>query len=154
MEKLAEIDFLLSGFVRGQLTVALMLMGLYTIGLTLVGTPSSVLLGLLSGAANIVPFRGFVVGFLPSLLLTYLQFYDWQHLSGVVIVFGVVQILAGNVITPRIVGRQLGLHPVVVLLAVLVGGQLFGFRGILLALPTTAVIKVFWRDVVAFYRDL
>lgn len=154
MGKLTEIDSLLSGFVRGQLLVALILMALYTIGLSLVGTPSSLLLGLLAGAASMVPFMGLVVGFLPSLLLTFLQYHDWQHLVGVVAVFAVVQALEGNLITPKIVGERLGLHPVVVLLAVLVGGELFGFLGILLAVPATAVVKVFWRDVLAFYRGL
>jgi predicted PurR-regulated permease PerM len=154
MSKIAEIDTLLSGFVRGQLLVALTLMVLYTIGLALVGTPSSILLGLLAGAASMVPFMGLVVGFFPSLLLTYLQYHDWQHLVGVAAVFIVVQALEGNFITPKIVGERLGLHPVVVLLAVLVGGDLFGFLGILLAVPATAVIKVFWRDVLAFYRAL
>jgi predicted PurR-regulated permease PerM len=154
MDKLAEIDRLLSGFVRGQLLVALILMGLYTIGLTLVGTPSSVLFGILSGVANIVPFMGLVVGFLPTLILTFLRYHDWQHPLGVVAVFAVVQVIEGNIVSPKIVGERLGLHPVVVILAVLVGGQLFGFLGILLAVPTTAVIKVFWRDVLAFYRAL
>jgi predicted PurR-regulated permease PerM len=154
MEKLGEIDSLLSGFIRGQLLVALILMGLYSIGLTIVGTPSSVLFGILSGAANIVPFMGLIVGFLPTVILTFLRYHDWQHPAGVVAVFAVVQIIEGNVVSPKIVGERLGLHPVVVILAVLVGGQLFGFLGILLAVPATAVIKVFWRDVLAFYRAL
>jgi predicted PurR-regulated permease PerM len=134
--------------------VALIMMVLYTIGLTLVGSPSSVLLGILTGAANVIPFMGIVVGFIPSLVLTFLRFHDWQHLVGVVAVFGIVQIIEGNFITPKIVGDRLGLHPVIVLLAVLVGGDLFGFLGILLAVPGTAVIKVFWRDVLDFYRAL
>lgn len=154
MAKLAEIDTLLSGFVRGQLIVALILMVLYSIGLSLVGTPSSVLLGILTGAASIVPFMGLVVGFIPSLALTFLRFHDWQHPVGVVAVFGVIALLEGNVITPKIVGGRLGLHPVVILLAVLVGGHLFGFLGILLAVPVVAVLKVFWREVVDFYRTL
>jgi predicted PurR-regulated permease PerM len=154
MGKVAEIDTLLSGFVRGQLLVALILTVLYTIGLSLVGTPSGILLGILAGVASLVPFMGLIVGFLPSLVLTFLQYRDWQHLAGVAAVFVVVQALEGNLITPKIVGERLGLHPVVVLLAVLVGGDLFGFLGILLAVPATAVIKVFWRDVLAFYRAL
>jgi predicted PurR-regulated permease PerM len=154
MDKLVEIDGLLSGFVHGQLLVAAILMGLYSIGLTIVGTPSSVLFGILTGAANIVPFMGLVMGFLPTLILTFLRYHDWQHPVGVIAVFAVVQIIEGNFVSPKIVGERLGLHPVVVILAVLVGGQIFGFLGILLAVPTTAVIKVFWRDVLAFYRAI
>jgi predicted PurR-regulated permease PerM len=154
MAKLAEIDRLLSSFVHGQLMVALILMVLYSIGLTIVGTPSSFMFGILTGTANIVPFMGLIVGFLPATLLTFLRYYDWQHPVGVVAVFAAVQLIEGNLVTPKIVGERLGLHPVVVLLAVLVGGEIFGFLGILLAVPTTAVIKVFWRDVLDLYRAL
>ncbi len=154
MAKLGEIDTLLASFVRGQLLAALILMVLYTIGLWLVGAPSAVLLGLLTGATSVIPFMGLVVGLVPSLLLTFLRFHDWQHVVGVVAVFVVVHLLEGNVITPKVLGERLGLHPVVVLLALLVGGDLFGFLGILLAVPAAAVIKVLWRDVLAFYREL
>jgi predicted PurR-regulated permease PerM len=154
MGKLAEIDALLSSFVHGQLMVALILMCLYSIGLTVVGTPSSIMFGILTGTANIVPFMGLIVGLLPAAILTFLRYHDWQHPVGVLAVFAVVQLIEGNFVTPKIVGERLGLHPVVVLLAVLVGGEIFGFLGILLAVPTTAVIKVFWRDVLDFYRAL
>jgi predicted PurR-regulated permease PerM len=154
MDKLAEIDRLLSSFVHGQLMVALILMGLYSIGLTIIGTPSSVMFGILTGTANILPFMGLLVGLLPATILTFLRYHDWQHPVGVVAVFAVVQLIEANLVTPKIVGERLGLHPVVVLLSVLVGGEIFGFLGILLAVPTTAVIKVFWRDVLAFYRAL
>jgi predicted PurR-regulated permease PerM len=154
MAKLGEIDTSLSGFVRGQLLAALILAVLYAIGLWLIGAPSSILLGLLTGAASVIPFMGLVVGLVPSLLLTFLRFHDWQHFVGVVAVFVVVHLLEANVITPKVVGERLGLHPVVVLLALLVGGELFGFLGILLAVPAAAVLKVFWRDILAFYRAL
>jgi predicted PurR-regulated permease PerM len=152
--KLVEVDSVLSGFVRGQLMIALILMLLYSIGLTLVGTPLSVLLGLLTGGANIIPYMGLIVGFLPSLALTFLRFHDWQHPLGVLIVFSVIHLIEGNLITPKIMGARLGLHPVVVLLAVLVGGHLFGFLGIILAVPTAAVLKVFWGSFLEFYRTL
>jgi predicted PurR-regulated permease PerM len=154
MAKLGEIDTSLAGFVRGQLLAALILAVLYAMGLWLVGAPSGVLLGLLAGAASVIPFMGLVVGLVPSLLLSFLRFHDWQHFVGVVAVFVVVHLLEANVITPKVVGERLGLHPVVVLLALLVGGELFGFLGILLAVPAAAVIKVFWRDILAFYRAL
>jgi len=78
--------------------------------------------------------------------------HDWQHPVGVAAVFAVVRIIEGNVVSPKVIGERLGLHPVVVISAILVGGQVFGFLGILLAVPTTAVIKVFRRGVLAFYR--
>ena len=151
---LVEIDSVLSGFVRGQLMIALILMALYSIGLSLVGTPLSVLLGLMTGAANLVPYMGLILGLVPSLGLTFLRFHDWQHPVGVLVVFGVIHLLEGNLITPRIMGPRLGLHPIIILLAVLVGGHLFGFLGIILAVPVAAVLKVFWRSFLDFYRTL
>lgn len=152
--RLIEIDSVLSGFVRGQLMIALILMALYSIGLSLVGTPLSVLLGLMTGAANLVPYMGLILGLVPSLGLTFLRFHDWQHPVGVLVVFGVIHLLEGNFITPRIMGPRLGLHPIIILLAVLVGGHLFGFLGIILAVPMAAVLKVFWRSFLDFYRTL
>jgi predicted PurR-regulated permease PerM len=89
-----------------------------------------------------------------ALILTFLRYRDRQHLVGVVAVFGVVQIPESNIVSPKIVGERLGLHPVVVILAAPVGGQIFGFLGILLAVPTTVVFKVLWRDMLAFYREI
>ncbi|MGH8057530.1 MAG: AI-2E family transporter [Candidatus Entotheonellia bacterium] len=152
--RLVEIDSVLSGFVRGQLMIALILMALYSIGLSLVGTPLSVLLGLMTGAANLVPYMGLILGLVPSVGLTFLRFHDWQHPVGVLVVFGVIHLLEGNFITPRIMGPRLGLHPIIILLAVLVGGHLFGFLGIILAVPVAAVLKVFWRSFLDFYRTL
>lgn len=141
-EILGDIDKVLSKFVRGQLMVATLMASLYCVGLYFCGTPMSLLIGTLAGFANLVPYLGLVFGFVPAALLTFLQFHDAAHLLGVAAVFAAVQALEGMVITPRVVGDQIGLHPVIVMLAVLVGAEVFGLMGIFLAVPVTAVLNV------------
>ena len=147
-----EIDRVLSRFVRGQLMVATLMAGLYSAGLFACGTPMSLFVGILAGYANLVPYLGLVFGFVPAAVLTFLQFQEWGPVLGVVAVFGVVQMLEGMVITPRVVGDQVGLHPVVIMLAVLVGAELFGLLGVFLAVPVAAVINVLMRRGIGWYK--
>ena len=152
-EVVKEIDDVLSQFVRGQLMVATLMAILYSIGLYLCGTPLSLLIGIMAGYANLVPYLGVVVGFLPAVILTFLQTQDWVPLLGVVAVFGVVQAIEGFLITPRVVGDKVGLHPVIIMLAVLIGAELFGILGILLAVPVAAILNVLMRRGVEVYRE-
>ncbi len=149
---LKEIDRVLSRFVRGQLMVATLMAGMYSVGLFACGTPMSLFVGLLAGYANLVPYLGLVFGFVPAAVLTYLQFQEWGPVLGVVAVFGVVQMLESMVITPRVVGDQVGLHPVVIMFAVLVGAELFGLLGVFLAVPVAAVINVLMRRGIGWYK--
>ncbi|CAI2717242.1 AI-2E family transporter [Nitrospina watsonii] len=148
-----EIDDVLSQFVRGQLMVATLMAAMYSVGLYFCGTPLSLLIGMMAGYANLVPYLGVVVGFLPAVLLTFLQTQDWVSLVGVVAVFGVVQAIEGFLITPYVVGDKVGLHPVVIMLAVLIGAELFGLLGILMAVPVAAILNVLGRRGVALYRE-
>ena len=147
-----EIDRVLSRFIRGQLMVATLMAGLYSAGLFACGTPMSLFVGILAGYANLVPYLGLVFGFVPAAVLTYLQFQEWGPVLGVVAVFGVVQMLESMVITPRVVGDQVGLHPVAIMLAVLVGAELFGLLGVFLAVPVAAIINVLMRRGVGWYK--
>lgn len=143
---LGEVDRAVGGFVRGQCTIALILAALYAVGLALVGVPLGALLGLLSGLANMVPYMSIVVGLLPALLLFSLS--ESASLGGVLSILLIYiggQLLEGLYLGPRIMGRETGLHPVVVMVAILVGGTLFGLLGILLAVPATAVLHVVLR---------
>jgi len=149
---LKKIDTALGAFIRGQILIAFLQAVFYSVGFTLVGVPMSVLLGIVTGFASVVPYLGLVVGLLPALLLTYIQFSDFSHLLGVLLVFGIAQVLETGVYTPRIMGGKVGLHPVAVLLAVVVGGKLFGFVGILFAIPGAAVINVLWHEILERYR--
>ncbi len=153
VDTVSEVDLVLASFVRGQLMVAVLMGGLYSIGLYMVGTPMSLFIGFLAGFASLVPYLGFVVGFVPAAVLTYLQVQEWAPVFAVLGVFGVVQILEGVIITPRILGENIGLHPVAVIFAVLLGGELFGLTGIILGVPTVAVLNVLMRRGVLKYKD-
>lgn len=149
----SECHEVIGAFLRGQLLVMLALSLVYAGGLMLVGLELGLLIGLLAGLASIVPYMGFVVGCGAALLATLFQFgLDWYHLLGVLAVFGVGQLLEGMWLTPTLVGDRIGLHPVAVIFAILAGGQLFGFTGVLLALPVAAVIMVLLRHVHEFYK--
>lgn len=136
-------DDVLGGFLRGQMMVMVALGIIYSIGLSLLGLDLAIVIGMFAGLVSFVPYLGLIVGILVAGIMAILQFHDWAHPFGVVIVFTVAQMIEGTVLTPKFVGDRTGLHPVAVLFAVLAGGQLFGFMGILLALPAAAIINVF-----------
>ncbi len=146
-----ECDEVLSAFLRGQMLIMILLGCIYAFGLTLVGLDLSFLIGMLAGLASIVPYLGFFVGIVAAAIAAAFQFQDMIHLVYIAIVFGIGQMLEGTVLTPWLVGDRIGLHPVAVIFAVLAGGQLFGFIGILLALPVAAVIMVFVRHLRSSY---
>ncbi|GJL79471.1 MAG: AI-2E family transporter [Nitrospinaceae bacterium] len=152
VETVREIDRVLASFVRGQLMVGLLMGLLYSLGLFLIGTPMSLFIGLVAGLANLVPYLGVIVGFFPAALLTYLQVQEWLPVLWVVGVFGVVQMLEGMVITPRVLGENIGLHPVAVIFAVLLGAELFGLVGIILGVPVVAVLNVLIRRGILQYK--
>ena len=137
-----QCDEILGAFARGQFLVMLSLGAIYTVGLFILGLDLALVLGLAAGLASIVPYLGFIVGIVASGLAAYFQFdLSWQ-LLGVAVVFGIGQLLESLYLTPSLVGDKIGLHPVMVIFAILAGGQLFGFLGILLALPVASVMKV------------
>lgn len=142
----------LGAFFRGQLLVMLALSVIYAAGLMLMGLDLGLLVGLIAGIASIVPYLGAIIGIGAGLVAAFFQFGDILHLVLVLVVFGVGQTLESTVLTPKLVGDRIGLHPVAVIFAVLAGGQLFGFVGILLALPAAAVIMVVLRRIHQNYR--
>jgi len=117
----------------------------YSIGLWFIGLELALLIGMLAGLVSFVPYLGFIVGILVASVAMLLQTHDVMHLMPVVIVFSIGQMLEGMLLTPILVGDKIGLHPVAVIFSVLAGGQLFGFVGILLALPVAAVLVVLLR---------
>ena len=138
-----EVDGVLGQFLRGQLTVMAILAALYATGYTVAGVPLAVPIGLVGGLLSFIPYVGSGVALGLGLLMTVLHWAGWGPLIGVLITYACVQTAEGLVITPRIVGNKLGLSPVWVLLALMAGGELFGFVGVMLALPAAAVAKVF-----------
>ena len=137
-----ESNSVLSAFLRGQFSVMLALGMIYSIGLMIIGLDLSLLIGMGAGVVSFIPYLGAIVGMVVGLLAAFAEFGDLSHMIYVLIVFSVGQSLEGFVLTPWLVGDKIGLHPVAVIFAVLAGGQLFGFVGILLGLPVAAVIMV------------
>jgi predicted PurR-regulated permease PerM len=148
----SECHEMLGAFFRGQLLVMAAQGIMYAVGLMLIGLDLGLLIGLLAGLVSIVPYLGSIVGISAGLIAAFFQFGDWVHLLLVLAVFGIGQTLEGTVLTPKLVGDRIGLHPVAVIFSVLAGGQLFGFVGILLALPAAAVLNVLLRRLHASYR--
>lgn len=137
-----ECDSVLGAFLRGQLMVMCLLGIIYGAGLWLLGLQFALLIGLIAGLASIVPYMGFIVGIGVALVTALFQFESGWFIFGVVGVFGIGQMIEGMLLTPLLVGDRIGLHPVAVIFAIMTGGQLFGFVGILLALPVAAIIMV------------
>lgn len=141
-----KCDSVLSTFVRGQLTVMACLGVLYGVGLALIGVNFSLLLGMLAGILSIVPYLGSIVGLGAALIVAYIQFDTWLPIAAVLGVFAIGHLLEAVVLTPILIGDKLGLHPVVVIFAVLAGGHLLGLVGVILALPITAMLVVLARE--------
>lgn len=140
-----QCDEVLSAFLRGQLIVMIALGLLYSVGLAIVGIDTALVIGMLAGLVSIVPYLGFIVGILSASIAALFQFHDVWHIVGVAIVFVIAQSIEGSVLTPWLVGNRVGLHPIVVIFAILAGGKLFGFVGVLLAIPVAAILMVILR---------
>jgi len=147
----AETDEVLASFLRGQLSVMLALAGFYSAGLWLLGLDLALPIGLGAGLVSFIPYMGFILGLAAAGLAALLQFHDPLTLLWVVGVFVAGQLLEGMFLTPRFVGTRIGLHPVAVIFAVMAGGRLFGFVGVLLALPAGAALMVGLRHLHEFY---
>ncbi len=137
-----DIDSVVAEFLRGQLSVMLSLCVFYSIGLWLVGLDMALSIGMIAGLLSFVPYLGFALAFIMAVLLALLQFASLPEVIPVLLVFGVGQFVESFFLTPILVGDRIGLHPVLVILALMAGGQLFGFAGVLLALPVSAAIAV------------
>jgi len=147
-----ESDEVLGAFLRGQVMVMFALGVIYTTGLWLVGLDFALLIGMFAGIVSFVPYLGLIVGIVIAGVAAYLQFKGIGELPAVAAVFIVGHVLEGTVLTPRLVGERIGLHPVAVIFAVMAGAQLYGFFGILLALPFAAVAMVLLRHLLTTYR--
>lgn len=141
-EAFMEFNQIIKTYFRGQLLVSLFLAIAYTTVLLIVGIEGAVTIGLISGALSIVPYLGFLSGFITSLFISYLQFNDLLHPFYILIGFSIVQFIESNFVTPKIIGESLGLHPTAVIFALMTGGYLFGIGGMIFSLPIAAFIKL------------
>ncbi len=147
-----ELDKTLAGFLRGQSSVCVLLAIYYACALTLIGLDLGVVIGITTGILSFIPYVGFLIGLVVSLILALVQAPGWSLLLWVLGIFIVGNILEGYILTPNLVGKKVGLHPVWILFALLAGGSLFGFLGVLVAVPVAAVIGVLVRHLYALYQ--
>lgn len=152
LDKARTVDRLVSGFLRGQLVVAALLGVFYAVGFGVIGIDLALSVGLLAGALSLIPYLGSAVALVLASVLCMLEFGIGGHLVAVIVWYVLVQVLEGLVLTPRIVGQSVGLHPAVVIVALLIGADLFGFLGLLVAVPAAAVVKVFVAEGFEAYR--
>ena len=149
---LKDIDKIIAGFIRGQLSVCLILGLFYSIGLKLVGLELGLLVGFIAGIISFIPYVGSITGFVVGCILAFAQYGDISHVLYVAGVFMLGQFIEGNFLTPKLVGESVGLHPVWVMFALLAGGVLLGFLGVMLAVPLAAIIGVLVRLAIKRYK--
>ncbi|MCK9389625.1 MAG: AI-2E family transporter [Sulfuritalea sp.] len=146
-----DIDVVLSQYLRGQILVMAILAAYYCVALWLAGIPSALSIGIVTGLLIFIPYLGYATGLILALLVATLQFAGWGPIVAVLIVYGIGQVLEGFLLTPFLVGERIGLHPLAVIFALMAFGQIFGFFGILAALPASAALLVGLREVRALY---
>lgn len=152
LRRLDEADRVFSGYLRGQISVALLLAALYSIGLSLTGIRFAVVIGILAGLLNILPYVGVATGLSLSLVMAAVDFTGWGTFAAVLAVFGLCQALEGLVITPKIVGDKVGLLPVETIVALIVGAELGGLTGMVVAIPAAGCLKAYARDAAEAWR--
>ncbi|WP_194284806.1 AI-2E family transporter [Bartonella sp. CDC_skunk] len=150
-----EMDRAVAGFVRGQGTVCLILAGYYAIGLTITGLNFALLIGMFVGLISFIPYIGTMIGFILSIGVAWVQFYpdNWGWVIIIMIVFFIGQFIEGYILQPKLVGSSVGLHPVWLMFALFAFGSLFGFTGMLVAVPAAAIIGVLVRFVLHIYLN-
>jgi len=146
-----DIDAVLSQYLRGQILVMAILAVYYSLALWLIDIPSALSIGVVTGLLIFIPYLGFATGLILASLVATLQFAGWGPIVAVLIVYGIGQVLEGFLLTPFLVGERIGLHPLAVIFALMAFGQIFGFFGVLAALPASAALLVGLREVRALY---
>lgn len=150
-ELVHDINSSLSGFFRGQLNICFILSIYYSVALLVIGLNFGIFIGITTGILSFIPFLGLLGGFLSSILIAFFQFKSWYGILAVVVVFLLGNIIEG-VLSPKIIGKRLGLHPVWIIFFVLLGGSLFGIVGMLLAVPCGAVISILVKFFIRTYH--
>lgn len=151
-KRVEQMDTILSSFIRGQAIVVLILAVLYSVGLSLIGLPFAVIIGVIAGIGDIIPYLGTIIGFLISMVIGLAHFGAVNKLLLVMLIFAVVKGTENWFFYPKIVGREVGLHFIWVLVSIVVFGKLFGFWGLLVAIPSAAGFKIYVTDLVTYYK--
>jgi len=152
-EIFVSINELLSAYIRGQLNICLLLSLYYIIGLSIIGLDLAVLLGIISGFFIIVPFIGVMISFLLVFISAYFSYGAGIQLVYISLIFAIGHVIESYILSPKIIGERIGLHPVWIIFAVFAGGSLFGFVGILFAVPIAGIIKVLLTHLLSYYKS-
>ncbi|HEY8189804.1 MAG TPA: AI-2E family transporter, partial [Micavibrio sp.] len=150
---LTQMDRKVSGFIRGQIMISCVLAVAYAIALTVAGLKFGFLIGLMAGILSVVPLVGSMIGLVVAVLVAWFQSHELSYVGIIAAIFLAGQFLEGNIITPRIMGKSVGLHPLWILFALLAGGALFGIVGMLLAVPVAAIIGVLAAFAISQYKS-
>ncbi len=148
-----KVNLVLSGYIRGQITVCIILSTFYSIALTFLGLRFGFIIGILSGCLNLIPYVGTGLGILISLAVALTSSDLPSTFLGILIIFGIAQICDNFFMTPKIVGNKVGLHPLASMLALIAGANIAGFKGMLVAIPIAAIIKIILPDLLNFYKN-
>jgi predicted PurR-regulated permease PerM len=151
--RIDQLNDILSSFIRGQAIVVLILAVLYSLGLSLIGLPFSILIGVFAGLGDIIPYFGTVVGLIVSLIVGLTHYPSVERILLIILVFAIVKGSENWYFYPRIVGKEVGLHFVWVLMSIIIFGKLFGFWGLLVAIPTAAGFKMYIKDLIKYYKN-
>lgn len=147
-----QINRIIAGYLRGQILVCVALGSFYSLGLWLVGLDLGLVVGFLAGLISFIPYVGSISGFLMAMVLVVTQYGTLAKIAAVIAVFAIGQFLEGNFLTPKLVGENIGLHPVWVMFSLLAGGVLLGLLGMIIAVPVAACIGVFLRYLISYYK--
>jgi predicted PurR-regulated permease PerM len=152
IHRVEQMDTILSSFIRGQAIVVLILAVLYSVGLSIIGLPFAILIGVMAGIGDIIPYFGTVVGLVVSMVVGFAHYQSVEKLLLVILVFVIVKGTENWYFYPKIVGKEVGLHFVWVLVSIVVFGHLFGFWGLLVAIPSAAGLKVHLKEMIDYYK--
>jgi predicted PurR-regulated permease PerM len=150
--KVKEINLIISGYIRGQAFVCFFLIANYTLWLSMIGLNYSFIISIVSGILSFIPYVGFSIGLISSLLISYLQMGDLSLFWKIFIIFGLSAIVENNILLPKLVGDRIGIHPLALLFSILLFSSLLGFTGTIIAVPMTAIIGVILKFVVQRYK--
>ena len=147
-----EIDNILSIYFRGQFLVSIFLAIYYIISFFVLDIEYFLFLGLLAGILSLLPVIGILISLIITLFLAFLQFYNYYYILYVLLIFAFAQLIESNILTPKIIGKKLGLHPVIVILSIVIFGSLFGIFGIFFAIPITSILTLYFIKTVEYLK--
>ncbi len=149
--KVQELNDVVGAFLRGQFIISIILAISYSIGLSIIKLPFAILIGIISGLGDIVPYLGTLFGVLLSIIVSLFYFHTFKSVLLVIIVFGVIKIVEDWLIYPKLIGDRMGIHPFVIILIIIFAGEYFGITGMILAIPFSGALKIFLEDIYEWY---